>query len=111
MANNTLKVQDVVRGSAVHFSAQFRAANGQSIAPNSAALTVSYDVEDVAKSNSIAMVYNSNTTEWTATWTSNNCDLGVVYWNVTSAPPSPVSVEGSFRVKANPATVIADPIP
>lgn len=106
--SNTQKVQDVVRGSAVHFSAQFRAANGEVITPNTASLTVSYDVEDVPASNNISLTYDGNTELWTGTWTSNSCDIGVVYWNVTSSPPSPVSVEGSFRVKGNPATVIAD---
>lgn len=88
-----------VRGSTVTFTATFKDDTGAIVNPASANLYVSYRVNKVPTTATIALTQTGNT--WKASWESSVADGGRADWHIRSAGTNKAAMEGSLNLKIN----------
>lgn len=95
--------KSVVRGNTVRFDANFFSYGRVPVSPPTAQVKLTYTVNKVATTNTLAMVYVSNNAAYSVQWDTTGVDPGTVYWHVSTTSAGNISEDGQLVITANPA--------
>lgn len=101
-------VKNVTKGSYVQFSSNFFDANNAVRTPDQPILRVYYRSNNVYQTVTANLVSSGD--NWTASWDSSNADVGIVQWYISSGGTPSIAEEGEFRIIANHAANVSNPI-
>lgn len=93
----------VTRGADVAFTTSFKNSLEQPFEPPSANVRLSYSVNGVLTTATVAMSISPIDNQWRATWPTKGADAGQVDWFIDTGGVVDSAEQGSFLIVANTA--------
>ena len=93
----------VTRGADIAFSSTFKNSLNAIFSPPSASVRLSYSINGVPSTDTIAMEYSSTDGKWRASWSTKFADPGQIDWFISTGGVVDSADQGSFLLVANSA--------